>query len=62
MKERNKIISCTTCSHVIDNFGNFVECKLLQDGLNHTFVDWYYWNNEHPDKCPLVQSKIKEGN
>ena len=46
-------ISCSTCPYIIDNFGNYVECGLLHDGLGHVFVDWFYWNNSKSDECPL---------
>ena len=58
---KNDTISCTTCPHVFDEFGNFVECKLLQDGLNHVFVDWFYWNNKSPDNCPLRKAPDLNG-
>lgn len=53
-----KSICCCYCKNVVDNWGNFVECKLLQKGLDHTFVDWYYWHGTAPDNCPLK----REGN
>lgn len=54
-----EMTSCRTCPHTVDNFGNFVECKLLQTGLDHVFVDWYYWNDEIPDECPLKKTDSK---
>ena len=44
---------CYDCKYLIDVFGNYVECKKSAENGTHMFVDWYYWNNESPEKCPL---------
>ena len=48
-------MSCYSCEHLHDEFGNFVSCDLL-----HVFVDWYYWNDQTPKDCPLNKQKDKE--
>lgn len=49
--------ACYGCKYLADVFGNYVECKKSAETGTHMFVDWYYWNNGSPDKCPL---KAKE--
>ena len=49
--------TCYSCQHTINVFGNQVECKLMQKGLDHVFVDWYYWNHQRPKECPLGGAK-----
>ena len=45
--------TCYGCKYLADTFGNYVECKKSAENGTHIFVDWYYWNDGSPDKCPL---------
>lgn len=49
--------TCYECKHLIDTFGNYLECGLSAKEGNHMFVDWYYWNDGCPDKCPLKSNE-----
>lgn len=44
---------CCGCKYAIDAFGNYTECGKAAEEGTHMFIDWHYWNNESPDKCPL---------
>lgn len=44
---------CYGCKYLADTLGNYVECMKTAEEGTHMFVDWYYWNNGCPDKCPL---------
>lgn len=44
---------CYGCEYLADVLGNYVECRKTAEEGTHMFVDWYYWNNGCPDKCPL---------
>ena len=45
--------TCYGCKYVADTFGNYVECAKTAETGTHMFVDWYYWNDGCPKKCPL---------
>lgn len=53
----DKKIECRTCQFTKDNYGDFLECMKLQKGLNHAFVDWYYWRGGCPENCPLLNGQ-----
>lgn len=55
----NKEPECYGCTHMQDAFGNYVECTLYakNNTFNHLFVDYWYWNDGAPDKCPLKKHK-----
>ena len=44
---------CYDCKYLIDAFGNYVMCKKSAENGTQMFVDWYYWNDGSPEKCPL---------
>lgn len=48
-------MECRTCEHLVDQFGNYVMCKLLR-----RFVDYEYWNGKCPDDCPLERERRKD--
>ena len=51
--EETQELTCYGCKHLIDTFGNYVECgKTAENGI-HMFVDWFYWNTGSPKECPL---------
>ena len=53
---KNTPIECRVCENIVDQFGNFVMCKLL-----NRFVDWEYWNGKCADDCPLkCEAKMNE--
>ena len=53
--EKMSEMECSTCEHLVDQFGNYVMCKLLR-----RFVDYEYWNGECPDDCPLERARRKD--
>lgn len=48
---------CYGCTYLMDALGNYVECRKTAEEGTHMFVDWYYWNDGSPDKCPLRQKQ-----
>ena len=49
---------CCGCEYVLDTFGNYVECRKTAEAGTHMFADWYYWNNQCPDECPLKHNEF----
>ena len=54
--------TCYGCKYLADAFGNYVECRKTAEEGTHMFVDWYYWNDGSPDKCPLKSNNQTKTN
>ena len=48
-------VECSTCEYLVDQFGNYVMCKLLL-----RFVDYEYWHGKCPDDCPLDRERRED--
>ena len=53
--------TCYGCKYLIDTFGNYLECGLSAKEGEHMFVDYFYWNDGCPDKCPIKDKGSKRG-
>ena len=54
-----KELNCYSCEYIHNVFGNYVQCGKAAETGTTMFVDWYYWNEGHPEHCPL--RKVEDG-